>query len=359
MDFKDGLLLIADRALKLKDSINTEEATKTSLVLPFINNLGYDVFNPLEVIPECDCDYGTKKGEKIDYTICLNGQPIMLVECKHWKEDLSRHQAQLFRYFHVSPAKFGLLTNGLVYKFFSDLEVPNKMDDKPFFEVDLLNLKDSHIDKLKEFCRNSFDIDSILNTANELKYVNAIRSYLIAESNNPTEDFVKFITKQVYSGMVTKTVLEQFSPMVKRAFQQFTNDFVNDRLKSALTPDVPPVDVDTSTNTTDEDSKKDANNKIVTTEEELQGFYIVRAILCNTVELNRVCQRDAQSYFAILFDDNNRKPICRLHFNGSKKYIETFDIEKVGTKHPIEALSDIYNYSKELTDIATYYNSEK
>lgn len=85
------------------------------------------------------------------------------------------------------------------------------------------------------------------------------------------------------------------------------------------------------------------------------GMMIVRAILCGTVNLDRVVERDAQSYFAILFDDNNRKPICRLHFNGGKKYIETFDEQKNGTKHPVDTLSDIYNVAQELKNIVEFY----
>lgn len=352
MDFKESLMLLADRVGKLKENIKTEEATKTSLVLPFIQALGYDIFNPTEVTPECDCDYGTKKGEKIDYTVCLDGAPIMLIECKHWSADLDKHKAQLFRYYHVSQAKFGVLTNGITYKFFTDLDAPNKMDDMPFFEINLLDLKDSHIEKLKQFRRNQYDTYMILNSATEMKYTNAIRSYIVSQSTDPTDDFVKFVTKQVYSGMVTKNVIEDFRPMIQRAFQQYTNDYVNERLKSAITPDVPTVE---PAKTQPEEEEESQDDKIVTTEEEIQGFYIVRAILCNTVDLNRVVDRDAQSYFAILFDDNNRKPICRLHFNGGKKYVETFDENKAGTKHLIESLNDIYKLSEPLIEIVKFY----
>jgi hypothetical protein len=121
MDFKDSIKQISDRVLKLKDQIQTEEATKTAFVMPFIQVLGYDVFNPLEVIPEMVCDIGTKKGEKIDYAITKDDQHIMLIECKHWKQVLSLHDNQLLRYFHVSKAKFGILTNGLRYRFYTDL----------------------------------------------------------------------------------------------------------------------------------------------------------------------------------------------------------------------------------------------
>lgn len=349
MDFKDSLMLLCDRVAKLKDTIRTEEATKTALVLPFIQALGYDVFNPMEVVPECDCDYGTKKGEKIDYTVYKDGEPIMLIECKHWGEDLDKHKAQLFRYFHVSDAKFGVLTNGIVYKFFTDLEIPNKMDEQPFFEVNFQDLRDSHIDKLKEFHQSYFNLESILTTANELKYTTAIKNYILLESQNPSEVFVKFITKQVYDGTATKNIVDSFTPMVKRAFMQYTNDYVNERLKQAISPEIPTVD-----GSQDIKPKKE-ECKIITTEEELQAFYIVRAILCHSVDIKRIVYRDAQSYCAILLDDNNRKPICRLHFNGTKKYVETFDYDKNGTKNLINSLEDIYGLSELLINTVGYY----
>ncbi len=352
MDFKESMQALADRIHKQRDNIKTEEATKTSFILPFIQTLGYDIFDPTEVIPECDCDYGTKKGEKIDYTVCLDGEPIMLIECKHESVDLDKYKAQLFRYYHVSKAKFGVLTNGIVYKFFTDLDVQNKMDDQPFFEIDMLDLKESHIEKLKQFRRDQYNTSCITQFGTEMKYTNAIRQYIVAQTAEPSDEFVKFMTKQVYSGTVTKNVIDDFRPLVQRAFMLYTNDNVNNRLKSAITPDLPTVE---PTEVTVETPNEVEVNKIVTTEEETQGFYIVRAILCSVVDMNRVVNRDAQSYYAILFDDNNRKPICRLHFNHAKKYIETFDENKVGTKHLIESLNDIYKFSKELTGIVEFY----
>lgn len=348
MDFKEQLLTLAERVSKLKEQVKTEEAVKTSFVLPFLQALGYDVFNPAEVVPECDCDHGTKKGEKIDYMVKLDGEPIMLVECKHWAAPLNKFQAQLFRYYAVSKAKLGVLTDGINYKFYADLDAQNKMDDRPFFEIDMLDLKDSHIEKLKQFRREQYDAFMILHSAQEMKYVNAFRQLIESEIDSPTDAFVKFLTKEVYSGMVTKNVIEDFRPMIQRAFAQYLTDAVNDRLKQALTPDIPSVDMEQPT-----EERKD--RVIETTDEELMGMMIVRAILCGTVDLDRVVERDAQSYFAILFDDNNRKPICRLHFNGVKKYIETFDEQKNGTKHPVEAMSDIYKVAQELKTIVEFY----
>ncbi|GHU96731.1 hypothetical protein FACS1894156_8070 [Bacteroidia bacterium] len=137
MDFKDSLVQLAARIEKLKGNIATEEATKNALIMPFIQALGYDVFDPTEIVPEFTCDIGTKKGEKIDYAIMQNGKPAVLIECKHWQQNLELHDNQLLRYFNVANAKFGILTNGITYRFYTDLEAPNKMDEKPFMEITL------------------------------------------------------------------------------------------------------------------------------------------------------------------------------------------------------------------------------
>lgn len=136
MDFKDSIKQIPERIEKLKDSLPTEEATKNALILPFISALGYDVFNPLEVLPEMTCDIGTKKGEKIDYAIFKDGKPVILIECKHWSQDLNLHDNQLLRYFTVSRARFGVLTNGIVYRFYTDLAESNIMDEKPMQHIE-------------------------------------------------------------------------------------------------------------------------------------------------------------------------------------------------------------------------------
>lgn len=351
MDFKEKLLTLAERVGRLKEQIHTEEATKMSFIMPFLNALGYDVYDPMQVTPECVCDYGTKKNEKIDYTVNIDGEPIMIIECKHWEQDLDKHKAQLFRYYQVSPAKFGLLTNGIVYKFFTDLETPNKMDDMPFFEVNILELRDSHIDKLREFSKDKYDVNTILNSANELKYVNAIRTLINSLATAPTDDYVRFLAKQIYEGVVTAKVIEEFRPMIVRAHNQVIADNVNLRLKSAFAPEVPSVEPASEAPA----NEPEVDNKIITTEDEIQGFYIVKAILASTLDIERVTMRDAQSYCAILCDNNNRRPLCRLHFNAKQKYVEIFDDNKVGKREPISAVSDIYKYADAIIATAKSY----
>ena len=214
MDFKDQIKQLSERVMRLKDQISTEEATKNAFIMPFLQCLGYDVFNPLEVVPEFVTDIGTKKGEKIDYAIFKDNQPTILVECKHWAQNLNLHDNQLLRYFHVSKAKFGLLTNGVVYRFYSDLVEVNKMDEKPFLEFDITDIRENQIEELKKFHKSYFDVESIVNTASELKYSNEFKLLFNQELQNPSENFVKHFAKQIYNGTITQKVLEDRKSVV-------------------------------------------------------------------------------------------------------------------------------------------------
>ena len=144
--------------------------------MPFIQALGYNVFDPTEVVPEFTADIGTKRGEKVDYAIMQDGKPIILIEAKSATSDLNgEHASQLFRYFSVTEARIGILTNGLQYRFHSDLEKPNHMDEKPFLIVDILNFDTRPVSQLKKFSKAAFDVDRILSSANELKYKREIK----------------------------------------------------------------------------------------------------------------------------------------------------------------------------------------
>ena len=355
MDFKDSILQFASRVEKLLPQIQTEEATKNALIMPFIQLLGYDVFDPFEVNPEFIADLGIKKGEKVDYAIIKEGDPIILIECKHYKENLDPHNSQLFRYFHTTKAKFGLLTNGLTFRFYTDLVSANKMDEKPFFEFKITEIKDNEISELKKFHKSYFDIESISNTASELKYLNEIKNLLSNELTNPSEEFVRFFAKKVYPTMVTAKVLEQFTLITKRAFTILVSDLINERLKSALKTESVITEPEGGTPTIGESIVEQSN--IETTEEEKEAHLIIKSIIRQKIAPGRVILRDAQSYCAILLDDNNRKPLCRLYFNGKKKLVEIPDADKKLIKHEIQNLDDIYTLSDKLLIASSLYIS--
>jgi hypothetical protein len=358
MDFIDQLRVLASRINNTKAMIQTEEATKNAMVMPFIQALGYNVFDPLEVTPELVADVGTKKGEKVDYAILRDGKPIMLFECKKSGGDLNiNHAGQLFRYFHVTEARFGVLTNGLIYRFFTDLEQPNKMDEKPFFEFDILDFKERDVEELKKFAKAAFDLDTILTTANELKYTRAIQSKLAEWIANPSEEVVRLLSADLIgSKRFTPAVKDQFTAITKRAFEQFLGERINERLKGAMTPESVtiaerPVIADQQT----QPSGK-IEPTIITSSEELEGFHTIRAIVRNLVATKRVVLRDAQSYCAILLDDNNRKPICRLRFNNAQKLkLGFFNEQKEEEQVPLESVDDLYNFADQIrATVASY-----
>lgn len=355
MDFKDQIKILGDRVTKLKDQISTEEATKNAFIMPFLQSLGYDVFNPTEVVPEFISDIGLKKGEKIDYAIFMDGKPTILIECKHWSQNLSIHDGQLLRYFHVSKAKFGLLTNGINYRFYSDLVDPNKMDEKPFLEFNIHEIKDNQVEELKKFHKSYFDADSIVNTASELKYTNELKQLLQQELNNPSPEFVKYFAKQVYPSNISAKILELFTNLTKKSAQQYISDLITERLKTALTKE--------DESAKEQDSKlelqnQEPENKVETTEAELESFMIIKTILRQKIDIKRITYRDAQSYFAILLDDNNRKTICRLYLNGNKKYFVVLDENKKEVKTEIQTLDDIFTFSDKLFEIVENYDKK-
>jgi hypothetical protein len=355
MDFKDQIKQFSDRVSKLKDNIHTEEATKNAFIMPFLQVLGYDVFNPLEVVPEFICDIGIKKGEKIDYAIFRDGSPIILVECKHWKQKLDVHDGQLLRYFHVSKAKFSILTNGLIFRFYTDLVEPNKMDSKPFLEFNIEEIKDGQIEQLKEFHKAYFDVENIYQSASELKYINEIRHLVNKEFSEPNDEFVKYFAKQVYPSVVTAKVLEAFRSLVKRTITNIINDTINDRLKSAIAKNDSPI-TEELVSSSAVASNVIQDKEVITTQEEMEGFYIVRSLLRQKISSTRITHRDAMSYFAIFVDDNNRKPLCRLYLNSpTKKFIGLFDNDKKESKVEIQSIDDIYKYNRELDRTVEIY----
>jgi hypothetical protein len=366
MDFADNIRRLSMIVEKQVANIQTEEATKNALVMPFIAALGYNVFDPTEVTPELHADVGLKKGEKVDYAILRDGKPIILFECKWHGADLRKeHASQLYRYFSVTEARFGVLTNGIAYRFFTDLDDPNRMDSKPFFEFDLRDFRDGDLEELKKFSKASYDLQHILTTASELKYTKEILAILGEQLQEPTEDFVRLFTSRIYDGKLTQQTREKFTKIVQRAFRVFINDQINERLKSALgadagvkSPEVP-AEKPAVTDVKPIEVNVEAAPTVVTTQEEWEAFFTIRALLHSAVSSNRVFLRDVQTYCGVLLDDNNRKPICRLYLNQSRKAIGIFDGEgRKEERIPITSLDEIHAYADRLRAAATSYDGK-
>lgn len=368
MDFSDKIAALAQRIAKQKDGIETEEATKNAFVMPFLSALGYDVFDPHVVVPEFTADVGVKKGEKVDYAIKLDGKIAMLIECKPCRSSLStQHMSQLYRYFSVTEARFGILTNGITYWFFSDLEQPNKMDAKPFFEFDMLNYRPAQIEELKKFATANFNLNSILETASDLKYGSLLMREIASEIDTPSDEVMRLLIGRIYDGKLTANVLGKFGPLVNKAMKDTVRELVNQRLSSAMDDTakiaLPPAPSDgerTATPNPGQETECTTElDDIVTTQEEIDGYHIVRAIVREVVKVERITMRDAKSYCAILLDDNNRKPICRLHLNRGIKYLGVFDADRSEERVRIESLDDIFTHAERLKQTAANYDGTK
>lgn len=341
MEFSEKIAQLKERAAGLKDSLQSEEAAKNALIMPFLNTLGYDVFNPLEVVPEYIPDKGFKKDERVDYAILKENTPIILVECKRVendKLDIKKHGAQLFKYFTASKAKFIIFTNGIVYKFFSDVEEPNILDKEPFFTFNLLNYKESQIKTLQNFCKENFEIEKAFSTAGDLKYIRSFEEVIENEYKNPSDDFVKYLIDKsgVYDGVKTAKIIDKHKKTTVEAFNLFMSKVMKTSLDFSMTKKEETPEI-----------KEENKNEIVTTLEELEGYAIVKAILNGNFDINRVTYRDTLSYFNVLLDDNIRKTVCRLYFNRAQKYIAFLDGTKEN-KTPIENINSIFNFKDQI-----------
>jgi predicted type IV restriction endonuclease len=358
MDIAEKIKALAGRVEKLRSNVLTEEACKNAFVMPFLSALNYDVFDPEIVVPEFVADVGVKKGEKVDYAIRIGGKIALLVECKGCGKDLSDvHMSQLYRYFSVTEARFAILTNGIDYWFYTDLDEANKMDQRPFFRFNVLDYRPDDIQELQKFAIEMFDVDNILSTANNLKYSSAIKAELMKEFDDPSEDFIRMLVVRVFDGRFTQRVRDEFSPLVSSAIRDAVRDMVNQRITTALDAGstgrplaVPAAVPETA------DVSGDRNSEIETTEEELEAFHIIRAIVRPEVKSDRVVMRDAKTYCAILIDNNNRRPLARLYFNGkSVKYVGLFDSERQEERCMISGLDDIYGFADRLKKAAAMY----
>lgn len=365
MDFVDQVKILSAKVPGLLDFIKTEAATRSSLVEPFIRALGYDTSDPTEVVPEFGANLnvpGVPKDKKVDYAIFKDGKPIILIECKCHTDKLNEGYKQLFHYAVATDCRIGILTNGLVYRFYADLDKPNKLDDKPFLELDLEALKEPLLEELRCLAKPSFDIDGMLTAAMELKYIGGILQILTEQFASPSDDFVKFFYQKVCEGKsFAGSAKQQFASYTTRAMGQFVRDRINNLLDGLNAngtnpqpqPQPQPQQIESSV------EEGEAKSQIVTTEEELEGFYVVKSILREVVAADRIVYRDVASYFGILLDNNNRKPICRLYFNSSQnKKLGLFDISENGKQEErvsIERIDDIYQYASQLKSTVLKY----
>lgn len=356
---EDAINILAERAKKVRSSLATEEATKNALIMPFIQVLGYDVFNPLEVVPEFIADIAGKKGEKVDYAIMQDGKPIMIIECKACGTALDDNKRdQLHRYFLTLESSIGILTDGIRYLFYSCDEGKNQMNPIPFMELNLENIDKTLLPELRKLCKGKFDLKTTLDTVSELRYNRQIKTLLEQNIAQPDEDFVGYFVKKA-DLKATQKRLEVFAGYVKRAFEEFLSEQINARLKTALSASQKkeePVQVPQQP----EETKEEEDDPI--TDAELQAFYIVKATIGGLIDLNRVFLRNTAGVgrSVVILDDSIRKPLVRLVLDIDRPdrwSVEIVKANKEAKRVEIKTVDDIFPQAEAIREaLKTYEN---
>ncbi|MBR2917508.1 MAG: type I restriction enzyme HsdR N-terminal domain-containing protein [Campylobacter sp.] len=355
-EFKEELLKLSKRIENTKDRVLTEEATKMSFIVPFLRILGYDATDPSVVIPEFTADIGTRNGEKVDYAILKDDSPLILIEAKHHSENLDTHCNQLMRYFNVTKAKFAILTNGIEYRFYTDSQEPNIMDLTPFLLINMNQLIDSKLKELEKFKCDKLNIDDLSSMATEQIYHNKIRDIFKQEIENPSDDFTRFFAQKITSNRITGNVLDKFRSHIKRVFTNMINDIANEKIDSIQAQ----IKQNQSHNNSQQSQIEENNintaedNQIITTEEELQSFYIVRSILvCSpTIQASDVNYKDTKSYFYVYLYNRTTKWVCRIYYRPNGSYIVIPDQNGEDKRYDIQTPDDIYSLREELIKYA-------
>lgn len=351
MDFQEQLAKFIKRVESLKGSIQTEEATKTAIIMPFFALLGYDVFDPQEFAPEYVADVGIKRGEKVDYAILQDGKPVIIIEAKAISRSLERQDSQLFRYFSTTPAKFAILTNGIRYRFYTDLEAQNKMDAIPFLDFDLTQMKDSQIEELKRFQKENFSISKVFDAASVLKYQSRFKEVLAEQFRNPSDEFIGFFLQDVYSGRKTQSVLERFRPILLCSMQEFISDTMNSKIKTALYSQGE-TDKAPAPEATQETTKEAV---VKPTLVEMNAYYHLKNLFTSYVNLEDITYKKTESYFAVLYKGNVRKWICRFIVMGTQMVVILPDQSKKEVRRTVANLYEVGNYSRYMVSVLSRY----
>ena len=350
MVLRNAIKDIAAKVGRPGESLVTEEATKNALILPFIQALGYDVFDPAEVVPEFTADFGVKTGEKVDYAIKRDGELVMLVECKRAGAPLGSGQiTQLARYFAFTAARFGVLTDGVLYKFFSDLDAANIMDAQPFWEINLGQATERDTLMLDHFTKQSFVLGEAHAAAADLKRIAGMKAYLSLMLNQPDEEFVRLLAGRVFPDPLEEPRVAHFTNLAKAALGEFVNDPTRRGEGQG------------SDGGAEEASGLPWRGVPVPPAEELEAYELVKTLLDGCVAPHRVVLRGHRTYRSILLDDNRLKTICRMDFTRPRKRFTVFHEGKeergfrARTEYTVETVGDIANHAGALRDMVTAY----
>jgi predicted type IV restriction endonuclease len=385
MGFTEDIVKLSEQVRKRFDQVVGEEATKMALIVPFLSALGYDVYDPSEVMPEYVADFATRRAgqfEKVDYALAINGIKVMLVEAKARGQKAEAHDGQLSKYFNaLLTTKVAIVTNGIEYRFFTDLRDKNVMDKEPFFTFNILEYDSKDIDNLKFFHRDNFEVTAITNHAEEMVYVKGMTQLLGNLLRSPSEEFVRFLVAELgtvapsyeIQGRITGKVIDKFRPIVKKSIQGSLVELMTRSLSQEITQ---PVEIEVEQEIEEEEKQQEyQESKIVTTAEEIEAFEKIKAITKTLMGYNFELQyKDTASYFGInlgkstwwflrLYLSSQKKSlITRLSVDEVKSLVSNFEVQEVtaslGDAASKVIISSISDFDKLTSLILRCYEAE-
>lgn len=295
----------------------SEETTKQALILPFLDILGFSPFDPTKVKAEHGADFpGAKVNERVDYALFCHAVPVMFIEAKAYNENLTNHCPQLSRYFNATPeVTIAAITNGREWRFFTDLENKNVMDQAPFLTIDFDNLDVSMLDRIYRFRHDEFQPEALRTLAEESIYLTAFARVISSSLRAVDSDFVRYVAGRAgIQRQFNQRFIDSITPLVRQAVERAISETVVSGLSS--TPlDPPQVEPSAPAQAHEEaDIVDPENSRIVTTYAERRVFDVVRDILSSDVDLQ---SKDTETYYNVLYKGKSTRWIVRYY--GNKK----------------------------------------
>lgn len=325
--FTQEVLKHAQHISNVGEHCTTEETTKQALILPLLAILGFSPYDPTKVRAEYAADLpGVKNGERVDYALFCQSLPVMLIEAKPYKENLTNHAPQLMRYFNASPeVEFAIITNGREWRFFTDLKNKNVMDEKPFLTINFEKLDQNKVKTLFGFHHDTFQPETLRLLAEENTYLSAFTKTISRSLKEVDPDFVRYVASHSNTGrQLTQKFIESVTPLVKQAIQKAVSEMVVSGLSSPNQQTETATEKAESDTDTNENSDKvldivDPNNsKIVTTINEQNLFNMVTVLLGSEADIE---SKDTESYFSILYQGKSNRWLLRYFGDKQKPYI--------------------------------------
>lgn len=339
MEFNDAFKQYLNKVKRMKDQLGdlTEEATKNALIMPFFAMLGYDVFDTDEFMPEFVCDVGTKKGEKVDYALLKDGEPIILIEAKRAGMKLQKQQqGQLYRYFTVNHCRLAILTNGVTYQVFSDINTPNIMDDDPFLSFNLLEDDPAiYMSAVKQFSKEKLDVKNILSKAVFQKYEKVVIKTLKQDLLSPSDEIVKYFLSrpEIKTGnRITSQMIEKHREITQKAMQKVFGAVIKDEPTSQNSKSKPTENSEVIAETPPKQEEQSP-------QQDLTSVELVKI----TLKEYRLQEEDTPGFFRLHIYNSNNQKLGIVKILKPDMNIQ-FKIPGNPTMYDINSIDEIKNY---------------